>query len=227
MNKDLIIKYAPYIFFDQKEPFFPVLVGTTVFEKSGLSKSFPREIRFFNDKIKTVIEYSIYWHFDIQHLYELEHVWIYIGNNEEVYDCEASFHGKYLKGLLKDKSNLIAKTHVKLFSQPGKHAFLPRADMFDLIPNLYSVCCEDAGNAGLIVTDVGRGRYKTNEEINNMVHDYLKRYRFIPTMKFEKYILQESIFVEWFELCNRIPDMIKNKLQDIKAEMEYKQKISV
>jgi hypothetical protein len=83
-------------------------------------------------------------------------VWIYIDKNEEVSDCEASFHGQYLKTLLKDKSNLIDKTHVKLFSQPGKHAFVPQEDMFYLIPNLYSDCYEKAGNAGLLVTDVCR-----------------------------------------------------------------------
>jgi hypothetical protein len=61
---------------------------------------------------------------------------------------ESTFHGGYFKGLLKDRSNIVEKTHVKLYFQPGIHAFLPRSDMFELIPNLHTGPFEGAGNMG-------------------------------------------------------------------------------
>ena len=70
------------------------------------SPSFRREILLNTEDIKYVIEYAIYWDFDIQHLFELEHVWVYVDHTDRIADCEASFHGKYIKGLLKDRSNL-------------------------------------------------------------------------------------------------------------------------
>jgi hypothetical protein len=65
-----------------------------------------------------------------------------------------------------------------------------------------------------------QGRYETSKEINNMIHEYLKRYRFIPSMKFQKYVMPKDIFVEWDELNNKIPDMIKNKLLEIKKSYD-------
>lgn len=100
MDRQLIQAYAPYLYFDKHEPFFPVRVGVTIFEREGASPSFRRSFSFRDPRVKKIIEYAIYWDYDIQHLYELEHVWVYIGHEGEVIDCEASFHGKYLKGLL-------------------------------------------------------------------------------------------------------------------------------
>lgn len=217
MNKDLALKYAPQILFDLNEPFYPELIGITIFKEDGVSNSFNRDI-VLGDEVEMVIEYAIYWHFDIQHLFELEHVWIYIDIEGKVCDAEASFHGAFFKGLLRDKSNLDG-THVKLYSQPGKHAFMPQKDIFYLIPNLYEVNNELCGKDGLIVTDVGRGRYKTNDAINSLVKEYMARFKFTPTMEFKKYVLPNDIFVEWSELYDKIPQMIEKKLSEMKIEL--------
>ena len=125
--KELVKKYLPYIYFDENEPFFPVRVGYSLFRTPGQnSKSFRRKIEFDANITEYVIEYAIYWDFDIQHLYELEHVWVYVGKEGQIIDAEASFHGRYLKALLRDRSNIEDDTHIRLYSQPGKHAFLPK-----------------------------------------------------------------------------------------------------
>ncbi|MBW7460502.1 hypothetical protein K0U00_41210, partial [Paenibacillus sepulcri] len=152
MNNEWISKYAPYIYFDNNEPFFPVRVGVTVLEEAGPSPSTRRIFEFEDPQVKYLIEYAIYWDYDIQHLYELEHVWIYVGHDGEVVDCDASFHGRHFKGLLHDRSNLVDGTHVKLYSQPGKHAFLPQPDMFYLLPELMTCTYETAGRRGLLIT---------------------------------------------------------------------------
>lgn len=207
--------YAPIIYFDKKEPFFPVKVGVTLFNAPGVSPSFPREIDFIDVSLQQVIEYAIYWDYDIQHLYELEHVWIYIGRDGEVLDCEASFHGRFIKGLLKDKHNLEHSTHVKLYSQPGKHAFSPIIELFELLPDLKTSTYAHAGWEGLIVTDLFKGIYSTSAEKNVMVYRYLQQFKFKPSMEFTAYEIPEEIYVSWDELFQEIPHRIEERLQDI------------
>jgi hypothetical protein len=214
-----VYKYAPYIFFDEKEPFLPMKVGYAFYDKPSASLSFKRNINFYDSKIKFVIEYALYWDFDIQHLYDLEHVWVYVDTEGNVAECEASFHGKYFRGLLRDRSNIEDGTHVKLFCQPGKHAFAPMAELFELIPNVERCTWEDAGNDGLIVTDVGKGRYETNEAIDEIVHSYIqKNFIFRPSGKFYKYEYPSDVFIPWKTLYDEIPDLVTEKLEEIKAE---------
>ena len=46
MDLQIIQLYAPYLYFDRNEPFFPVRVGVTVFEQEGVSPSFRRSFSF-------------------------------------------------------------------------------------------------------------------------------------------------------------------------------------
>ncbi len=219
MDMELIKKYSPNIYFDLREPFFPVRIGCTVFDKTNNSPSFKREINFDNEKIKCVIEYAIYWDFDIQHLFELEHVWVYVDKNGNVFDCEASFHGKYLKGLSKDKSNIEDSTHVKLYSQPGKHAFSPIIELFELIPDIEKANYEDVGKEGLVITSIAKGRYSTNDEINHMVESYMQQFRFRPLMQFEKYNIKDELFTDWETLDQEIPLRINKMIKRIRREV--------
>lgn len=214
--KEIVKQYSPYIYFDENEPFFPVRVGCTIFDKPKDSKSFNRKIEFDTNLIDFVIEYAIYWDYDIQHLYELEHVWVYVDKKGNLSDGEASFHGRYLKALLKDKSNIEDETHIRVYSQPGKHAFLPKPEYFELIPDLWTATYEYAGNSGLIITSIFKGVYKTNEDINRMVEDYLKKFKFKPSMKFKKYVIPDDFLITWDELFLEIPQRIACRLEEIK-----------
>ncbi len=219
MSLDLVKRYAPYIYFDEKEPFYPKYAGYTVFYENSDSPSFGREISFDKDKVQFVIEYAIYWDFDITHLYEMEHVWVYVGKDGEVADCESSFHGRYLKGLKRDRSNIEDGTHVQLFSQPGKHAFSPIDELFWLLPDLESCTDQGAGSDGLIVTGLYEGVYETNAEINRLVREYMQRFRFKPTMKFMEYKFEASMFIPWEELNIKVPALIHEKLEEIRKQI--------
>jgi hypothetical protein len=216
MNVSDAEKYAPYLYFDLKEPFYPVLVGVTAFREPARSPSFPRDLLFKDARLERIIEYAIYLDYDIGHLYELEHVWVYVGRDGSVLDCEASFHGKYLKALLKDRSNLAEGTHVRLYSQPGKHAFSPLPELFELLPDLYSAASENAGNAGLLVPDMFKGLFATDEETDRQVRRVLQSYAFAPSMEFAAYRLSADLFVTWEQLFKSIPIRIKNELDRIR-----------
>lgn len=216
MNYEWIAKYAPYIYFDDNEPFFPVRVGITVLEEAGPSPSTRRTFDFKDPKVKAIIEYAIYWDYDIQHLYELEHVWVYVGHDGEVADCDASFHGRHFKGLLHDRSNIADGTHVILYSQPGKHAFLPQPEMFYLLPDLMISTDETAGRRGLLITGPFDGVYTTDEETDRLVEQYLKTFRFKPAMTFKEYRIDPALYVTWPELHAEVPLRIKDRLAEIK-----------
>ncbi|NQX58119.1 hypothetical protein [Paenibacillus qinlingensis] len=215
----LVQSYAPQLLFDRLEPFYPVRVGVTIFDQDGPSPSFRRVISFESDtRIEKVIEYAIYWDYDIEHLYELEHVWIYVGYDGSVINCECSFHGKYFKGLLKDRSNLSENnpTQVVLYSQPGKHAFSPLLTMLELVPNLNTCTYETAGSAGLLVPDMLRDHMMTDKETDQLVERYLQTLRFRPTMEFIEFTWDESVFVPWSELLQEIPKRVNQELTVIR-----------
>ncbi|MFA9560291.1 hypothetical protein ACERII_23520 [Evansella sp. AB-rgal1] len=214
LDLELVRKYSPYLFFDKREPFFPKWIGVTILGNNEESPSFHRKF-VFEESVDFVIEYAIYWDFDIQHMYDLEHVWVYVGHSGEVVNCEASFHGRFVRGLLFDQSNLLDSTHVKLYSQPGKHAFLPKEDMFQVIPNVMTCTNEYAGQDGLIVTDPFKGLYETDESTNKRTKEYLKRFRFVPSLEFFQWSIPTEQFMVWSELKDKIVERIETLKKEV------------
>lgn len=216
MNKlELVKKYSPYIYFDEKEPFFPVKVGYFITNKSCKSPSSNRRIVLNKEDTDYAIEYEIYWDFDIQHLYELEHIWIYVGYDGKIVDAEGSSHGGMLKALLRDRSNILDETHIKVFSQPGKHAFCPLEGYFELIPNVCKVTNELAGKDGLLVADIFEAHLRTNNNINKCVKMHIQGYRFEPAFQYKEYRIPEDYYVTWNELKKKIPYLVESKLREL------------
>ena len=120
----LALRHAPRIRFDAREPFLPSVVGYTVFRESAPSPSFPREITL-PPSAACAVEYAVWWDWEIQHLYELEHVWVYLDADEQVVAVDASWHGGY-HPMLDDQGNPpLESGRAVVHSEPGKHAFAP------------------------------------------------------------------------------------------------------
>lgn len=211
---DLFLKYAPIIKFDEKEPFFPVRIGYTVFQNSGKSPSFPREIKLSQDEI--AIEYAIYWDWDIQHLYELEHVWVYIKNGK-ITRVEASWHGSY-----KDmKGAKISGTHPILYSQPGKHAFAPSPSWFQPLFFKYLIfiapCKDNAGSGGILIKNMFYGLISKTSEDDKLVENYLRKFAFTPTFNFTKeFIADKEMYIPWKDLFEEIPKRVKSWIEKLR-----------
>jgi hypothetical protein len=213
-DRKLAIRYAPRLWFDRNEPFFPDRFGVTVLREDGDSPSFRRRLKVSRPGVAAIVEYAIYYDYDIQHLYDLEHVWVYIGKNGEVADVEASFHGKYLKGLLRGSANLSG-TRASLYVQPGKHALSPIAEVFELLPGFASCTQEGAGADGLIYGDFYRGILATDEETDRRVQCYLQTCRFTPSLSYREweYADREELFLSWSGLFAEIPGRIRSELE--------------
>jgi hypothetical protein len=215
MHREAAIRFSPKLYMDRLEPFKPIRVGVTVFESTAPSSSFDRIVKFDHKKVRMVIEYAIYWDYDIQHLYDLEHVWVYVDHEGIVASCEASFHGRYLLGLLSDQSNLSADQRVRLFVQPGKHAMSPLEELFRLLPNAESCCLEEAGKDGILEPAMFSGQYKTVENADRLAEVHLQTFRFQPSFDYVSYEWSPDVFVSWEELREEIPLRMKSLLSSL------------
>lgn len=175
-------KYVPHFRYDKKEPFSIQGIGYTIYRKTGKSSSCSRTIRVRPGE--TVLEYAVFYDFDIQHLYDLEHVFVYVNAEGEVTGVESSFHGKFLNSFIKGQLAFEEK-HPVLYVQPGKHAMMPAPHYFELALDKDAACMELAGIDGLLIAPMFEGRITTDDELNRLTEHFLKtRYRFVPSWEF-------------------------------------------
>ncbi len=198
----------PLIMEDLNEPFALSAIAVTRFVESGPSPSFRRIISVKAGE--EVIEYALFWRYDIQHLYDLEHIWVTLTEGEPT-TIEASFHGKYLNA-----SRLATRNddgRFIIYCQPGKHAFLPDPSLFALIPDSESCCNRDAGEAGLLVTGPFEGLLQTDERINERVRAHIKEtWAFLPSWQWRAMETSSVPQMGWDELKVHIVQSIEEEL---------------
>lgn len=205
--KKMAIKHLPVLYFDKNEPFFPVMVGYTVFDKEGDSFSAPKKIELNRENRNKCIEYAFYYDYDIQHLYDLEHLWIYLDREEKVCGCEFSFHGMYLNAEIPGIDLLKGTSRVHMYVQPGKHAFMPAPELFALHTDFMEVCNKKAGAGGILCPDMLKEKFFFTKEEDLEVKEYIKKtYSFSPAQKYEEEKLSVELLMPWPELLRRIPE---------------------
>ena len=207
----LALRHAPRIRFDAREPFLPLAVGYTIFQQKGVSPSFPREI-VLPTGAACAVEYAIWWDWDIQHLYELEHIWVYLDADEQVAAVDASWHGG--QHIMLDATGAVPLEdgRVTLFSEPGKHAFAPVVDwLIERQPTTLASCGVNSGKGGVLVTRPFAGIIDARRPINNnVVHAYLERQAFTPSFDFSQcFDLADVVFVPWAQLFRWIPTRVR------------------
>jgi hypothetical protein len=203
-RRDLAARYAPLIHFDRNEPFLPLAAGYTFFRSDGDSLSFKRRIELTGinrPPAAFAIEYAIWWDWDIQHLYELEHTWTYVGESGEVVYAEASWHGGFAPAVLDDGRVPLHEGHPVVYSQPGKHAFVPLPDpLLEIRHKTAQSCGAKAGSDGLLVTSIFKGildPLKT-PQADTLANAYLKAHTFTPASVWDKDVLiTRAMLVPW------------------------------
>jgi len=219
LTLDLVAQYTPLILFDREEPFLPLIAGYTVFRKDGDSPSFPRSIQLAEAGRPTaalVIEYAIWWDWDIKHLYELEHFWTYVDDLGNAIYAEGSWHGFFGPMRMEDGLTLC-ETHPIIYSQPGKHAFAPSPKVFLEHKEDCARSCLEAGETGLLVTPLYKGVLKKTQEADDLVLSYLKPRAFIPSFVFDRpFPIAREMLIPWPVLRDWIPARVNYCLEQIK-----------
>jgi hypothetical protein len=205
---ELAAKYAPVILADEREPFMIVAVGYTIFDHEDASPSFKRRVEWGSVRYPAVraIEYALWWDWDIGHLYELEHVWVFIGVNDQVVAVEASWHGMFGPIEINRKPPLDG-THPILLAQPGKHAMAASVEPFGEIREwAEQEAGLDAGKDGLLENDLFRGKLRKSPKVDARVRAYLKPLAFKPAWNFVKRIpVTHEMLMPWDALREWIP----------------------
>ena len=97
-QKELVLCCQPHIYRDRKEPFPIRHIGYTVFREKGRSQSF-RDLTLdpAEHGAAFIIEYAVYYDYDIQHMYDLEHAWTAVREDGSLAGCWGTFHGMRLR----------------------------------------------------------------------------------------------------------------------------------
>ena len=218
-DHELALRFAPLIRFDRREPFLPSAVGYTVFGHDAASVSFPREIAL-GDDVAFVIEYAIWWDWDIQHLYELEHAWVSVDAAGNIVELEASWHGRF--NPMRDESGELPLEDDRplLYSEPGKHAFAASPErLLGRRARTDASCGIHAGKMGVHVTPLFAGIIDQRKPLQNrLVHTYLERFQFEPAYDFSQcFELRAAAFVPWPSLFRWIPGRVAACLESLGA----------
>lgn len=206
------IRYLPRLLFDRNEPFLPRWVGVSILDRPGPSPSFRRSLSVAPGGL--CIEYAWFWDWDIQHLYDLEHIWIFTDAAGRVCDAEASFHGRFLKSLDATIANLEGD-RLTLYSQPGKHAFAPDPLVFRLLPDFWNACDTEAGRAGAEVPRPLQGRIVPEPVWDEVVRAYLQTRAFRPSQVYEPWSATPDQILPWEALDERLPELFLTPLREL------------
>lgn len=209
-DMQLISRYAPVIHFDLNETIPLAAVGCSVFREARRSDSFPKRI-VVPPECGLVIEYALYWDYDIQHMYDLEHIWVYVAASGLVVRAEASFHGKFMTLWEPEMTyaHLPEDGHVHAYCQPGKHALLPRGELFRMVPQ-WKECCMEYAGGGVLVGGPFEGAYQPTQNENDRCRQYIRdTLSFVPELSFDGgTVIPDELMKSWMELKAWIPRRI-------------------
>lgn len=218
---DWAARFTPTIWFDEAEPFFPLAVGYTIFHAEEQSPSFSRRITHdWRPAWAKAIEYAIWWDWDIGHLYELEHVWVYLDGEDTPVWVEASSHGAYASMLLEDRSIPLDGTHPVVYSQPGKHAFSPTPHWFEMFRDvIFAETSPHAGHEGILVKGQYARQIHKSPEADTLVADWLKQRAFTPTLQFNRlFRIGPELLIPWPTLDAWIPKRVNWQIEQLRAQ---------
>ena len=217
---ELARRLAPVIRFCDNEPFLPGKVGISVLDAPGRSPSTGLDIAF-EAGVARVIEYAVWWDWDIQHLYELEHIWLKLNADDAVIGVEASAHGGKFAMHGADGGLPLQAGRVTLVSTPGKHAFTATPEDQAGTAELTVVSCQElAGRGGILINDMFRPALaEITAEDQRAVKRYLQARAFLPTFNFDqRFDLASVDFTGWDDLAAWIPGQVKAVLGQVRQE---------
>lgn len=209
---ELAAKHMPVLLLDSNEPTRPLVLGYHFYRQVGPSVS--SKFRIAPPEEGTVIEYAIWYDWDIQHLYDLEHIWVHLDAKGEPVRVEGSMHGLRVSmdtgtGLPEMRGNQPI-----LYVEPGKHALWVTDYPMRFIARrmIDRVCGLDAGAQGIHMGNIfaANGGYKATERDHDLAMQIMKRAAFKPTYDFSRSSEDyPPTLVPWPALADWIPQRMK------------------
>ena len=219
IDAQLAARHAPILLFDRHEPFLPSRVGYSVLQAPADSPVDPRRqlngphpLRFDLPGFEAVIEYGIWWDWDIQHLYELEAAWVYLAGGA-VARVEASWHGRFHE-MIVDGRLPLRGTRPVLYSQPGKHALASEPSRFTPSEEFIEPCRDTPGSMGVLVTSLFEDQLVKSLADDARAATYLRSHAFIPSFVFDQqFEVEPEHLCPWTELEQWIPGRVRRIME--------------
>lgn len=209
-DRNLALRHTPILQLDQREPFLPSRLGVTVFRCAVESLSFPRTV-MIPERAAYVIEYAIWWDWDIWHLYELEHVWVAVDQASRVVAVEGSRHGRVYRFSHWEMKG----AHPLLYAQPGKHALAPDPQHFSRWRTIFA-CTAAAGIMGLLVKSRFAGTISSSRTIDRAIRRHLRQFAFVPSFQFNReFRFPSEAVTSWEELREYIPKRVRAVINEL------------
>jgi phosphoglycolate phosphatase-like HAD superfamily hydrolase len=222
-DHDLARRHMPLLRLDACEPYAPLAMGYTVFRTTGPSSS----SKFTVTPTGAVsIEYAVWYDWDIQHLYDLEHVWVHLDTQGRVMAVEASFHGQRVPMELAGGLPALQGARPVLYAEPGKHAHW--ADPAAMETHAGVLIREKCGaEAGLEAVHRGNpffaaAAYMTTPLSDRLALRKMQRDAFPPSFVFSRSsddALPELL--PWSELAAWIPARMAHLIADLPAQVPH------
>ncbi len=208
-------RYAPVIRFDAAEPFLPSCAGYTIFRAPGPSPSFPRYLPL-EPSAALAIEYAVWWDWDIQHLYELEHVWIFVDGDGRITGVESSQHGAFSGGEWEREGDRPV-----LYAEAGKHALhLASEQLSARRARTERSCGARAGAGGVWITPLYQRRIAKTPDADQLARTYLRRHAFTPSWSWSRRVdVADLPLMPWPLLDTAIPNIVAARVAELDASI--------
>ncbi|MEM6431027.1 MAG: HAD family hydrolase [Deinococcota bacterium] len=218
----LVKRHAPILYFDRLEPFLPCAVGYTVFTSDADSASFKRHIKL-PEGVSTAIEYAIWWDWDIQHLYELEHLWVYLDKHDKLVYCEGSFHGKFHVLETASGQSSSEAGRAKAYCEPGKHAFFADPTVLGHLRHINQQSCGKlAGKGDVLINDMFVDVMTASARERRLCKRYMQAHAFDPSYDFSTCVDVASLpLLPWDRLRAWIPERITSWLEVLEHSLPH------
>lgn len=215
--EQLAAQFAPIIHFDDNEPFRPVKVGFSVLGRDDVSPSSPHQPTW-SPRTATVIEYAIWSDWDIGHIFELEHVWVFVDTDGLVERVDGSQHGTSAEITNAVGDLPIRSGRIQLFAEPGKHAIAGAPTAFRATrAQMETNCNEGAGSDRFEVPELFAAQIKLTPYDRFLTRQYLQQHRFVPSGTFGQIVdLRDVECMAWPRLAAEIPDRVSRILADLR-----------
>lgn len=199
------------------EPFRPSRIGWFVTTEPARSPSSSFDLV---PRGAAVIEYAIWFDWDIGHLYDLEHVWVHVDAAGAVIAVEGSQHGRRV-----ELSAALADGRPGVCLEPGKHAVWASPEA--MVPDFARIagqCGSFAGVDGIHVDNPfgERGDIVATPFEHRLARLKLKRQAFHPAFDFPLAdAAAQAPLVPWTELAAWIPGRVASLIADLRQTVPH------
>ncbi len=217
-------RHAPRLRMDAAEPYAPVAYGVTIFEAAGQSPSSKFAI---TPRGASVIEYAVWYDWDIEHLYDLEHVWVHLDEDDSVTAVEASCHGKRCDmAVFGGLPEMVGERPV-LYLEPGKHAHWADPEMMRTLAGteIGAMCKPMAGRHGVHTGNMfaAAGAFAPTAADHRLARLKMFGDAFTPHFDFTRTSDegQGVALVPWDHLAGWIPARVKALMAELPGSVDH------